>query len=105
MRFQVDTESSVPLKLNETDPLASIMQSIRVILATRQGTIPHYRDFGLPQQFLDKPEPVARTMMAVEIREAIERFEPRVRFIGVSFRSDPVVPGRIIPTVEVEVIG
>ena len=36
------------LKLNETDPVAAVLQEVAVLLGTRQGEVPLFREFGLP---------------------------------------------------------
>ena len=97
------TENPDALALNESDIAKSVAQNISVLLRTRQGTVPMYREFGLPMEFLDKPANLARSLFQVEIREAIERFEPRARVTGVTFSTDPAQPGRLIPKVEVEI--
>ncbi len=103
MSYKVDMGENPPLSLNEKNEILSILQNIRVILGTAKGSVPLYREFGLDQRFLDMPEPVARSMMIGKIRDAIEQFEPRARFAGVSFK--PAQEGRIIPVVEVEIVG
>ncbi len=103
MSYLVNAYQPAALRLNESDTVASVLQNIRIILQTRQGSVPLYREFGLKQQFVDKPIPVAETMMYAEIRDAIDRFEPRAQFIDVTFETDESNPGRLIPTVEVEI--
>lgn len=93
------------LRLGETGTVRAILRNIAVILATRKGSVPLYRDFGLSWDALDKPLPVAKAMMIPEIREAIEKWEPRALFLGVDFRQDPAQPGSLIPIVEVEING
>ena len=61
-----------------------------------------YRDFGLDQSFLDKPTPIAKTLMISRIREAVEEYEPRVEVVDIKVQADNL--GRLIPTVEVEII-
>lgn len=68
-----------------------------------RGTSPLYRQFGLPQRFVDKPIPVAKPMLLAEVKEAVEEFEPRAEIVGVSFTEDTSSPGTLIPAVEVEV--
>ena len=38
-----------------------------------------------------------------DIREAVEEWEPRVTVLNVEFVEDPSDPGKLIPTVEVEI--
>ncbi len=91
------------LALGETETAAAILRNVAVILATRKGSVPLYRDFGISWDALDKPLPVAQTMLIPEIREAIETWEPRASFLGVTFAQDLSMPGTLIPTVEVEI--
>ena len=103
MRYQVTAADLSCIRLNERDTVASVLQNIALILATRQGSVPLYREFGLPMRFLDKPIHIAKPMIVSEVKEAIEDFEPRAEFIGVTFQDDAGTPGRLIPIVEVEI--
>lgn len=91
------------LTLNETDTVASVLQNVAIILATRRGSCPMYRDFGIPMDFLDRPMPVAKTLAYAEIKEAIETYEPRATVAGVTFEDRPGSPGLLIPIVEVSI--
>lgn len=108
MTYQVTASPDRPagietLRLGETETAAAILRNVAVILSTRKGSVPLYRDFGVSWDALDKPLPVAQTMLIPEIREAIETWEPRASFLGVTFAQDPSAPGTLIPTVEVEI--
>ena len=65
-----------------------ILRNVQTILATPLGTCPLYRHFGLNTTYLDFPLPVAENLMAVEMIEAIERWEPRVQVKDVSFTAE-----------------
>lgn len=103
MSYKVSATDLSNLRLNESDAVMSVLQNIAVILSTPKGTVPLYRSFGLSTEFLDKPIPVAKTMMIAEAREAIEEWEPRATVVAVSFAEDASQPGVLIPTVEVEI--
>ncbi|MDF2984877.1 MAG: hypothetical protein K0R50_387 [Eubacterium sp.] len=103
MSFKVSSKDMNRIKLNESDRIASVIQNIAIIISTRQGTVPLYRGFGLPMQFVDKPIPVAKALLMVEITEAIAEYEPRAELVGVTFEIDESVPGKLIPTVEVDI--
>lgn len=90
------------LRPGETDEVTSILQGMRVLLATRRGSVPLYRDFGLTMEYLDKPLPVAQALIAAELAEAIGRFEPRAKLAGVTVRPDSKEPSRLLVEVEVE---
>lgn len=103
MSYKVSATNLTALRLNETDTVTSVLQNIAIILSTMKGTVPLYRHFGLQTNFLDRPIPVAKTMMISNVREAIEEWEPRATVVAVSFSEDVSQPGILIPTVEVEI--
>ena len=91
------------LKLGVTDKVESIIQNVAIILRTRAGTCPMYRQFGLPRNYEGKPTVAARPILYAEIREAVEEFEPRCEVVGIRFEEDEDDPGIIHPIVEVEI--
>lgn len=91
------------LTLNETDPVASVLQNVAIILATRRGSCPMYRGFGISMDFLDRPVPVAKTLAFSEIKETIESYEPRAQVVNVTFLEGPEAPGQLDPVVEVTI--
>lgn len=95
-----DTES---ITLGETDTVKSVLQNIAVILRTRRGTCPLYRNFGLPMNFQDKPLTAAKPLVIAEITEAVADFEPRATVKSVTFSGEDT--GSLIPIVEVEING
>lgn len=103
MNYRIPAAGSEELRLNETDRVRSVLQSVAIILATPKGSVPLCRDFGLDQRALDKPLPVAKVLLVSAIREAIGRWEPRAEVTDISFSQDPGQPGLLIPTVEVEI--
>lgn len=103
MRHKVSPADLGNLRLGETETAEAILRNVAVILATRKGSVPLYRDFGISWDPLDKPLPIARAMMIPEIREAIEKWEPRAVFRGVELRRDTAWPGTLIPIVELEI--
>ena len=65
-----------------------VIQNVRTILTTRLGTVPLHRDFGLTWEHIDKPLPVAKSLIHGEIIDAINEFEPRARVEAVEFEAD-----------------
>lgn len=104
MSYTVTPASAGSITLNESDTVRSVLQNIKVILATKQLTVPLYREFGLEMRFVDKPLPVAKALMIAEIKEALARWEPRAELVSVDFQIDADVQGRLIPFVEVEIV-
>ena len=105
MTYKVTAADLNGLQMNVTDTVASVIQNVAVILATRKGDVPFYRDFGLSQTFVDKPIPAARVLLYAEVKEAVEQYEPRAEVVDITFQEDRSAPGRLIPTVEVEIIN
>lgn len=105
MTYKVTAADLNSLRLNETDTVASILQNVAIILATRKGDVPLCRGLGLSQTFVDKPMPVARVLLHADVKESVEQYEPRVEVVDVTFQEDRSAPGRLIPTVEVKIIN
>lgn len=91
------------LKLNETDPVVAALQAVAVLLGTRQGEVPLFREFGLPQRFLDRPINVARPVLLLEVKDALERFVPQVELLAVDLLTDE--GGRVQPVVKIRIKG
>lgn len=92
------------MALNESSYVRSVLQNIQLIMKTRQGSVPMYREFGLPMRFVDKPTPIAQQMCYVEVREAIETFEPRAEVLDITFDNSDAGAGVLIPVVEVRIL-
>lgn len=103
MTHTVSATDMTRLLLNETDTVRSVLQNIAVILSTPKGSVPLCRNFGLDMSFLDLPMERAKIAMIAPVREAVEQWEPRASVTDVSFAVDTSNPGRLIPTVEVEI--
>lgn len=102
MSYKVKGGDATSYNFNTTDTVLSVLQNLSLLYATKQGTVPQYREYGLPMEFIDKPMPIAQTMAVAEITEATEKFEPRASIVGITFETDNV-NGRLIPVVEVEI--
>lgn len=99
MTYRITPGSLGPLKLNETDTVTSALQNVAIILSTWEGTVPLYRDFGISSEYMHMPIPAAKALLRAEIKEKVERYEPRVSVIGVTFEE---AGNGLIPTLEVE---
>ena len=89
MSYRISSDGRMDISLNETNYIKSVLQNVSIILRTRQGTVPIFREFGLPMEFVDKPSNIATPMALIEAREAIDRFEPRAELVGMKvLRND-----------------
>jgi len=101
MTYRITPSSPAPIKLNVTDAVTSVLQNVTIILSTWEGTVPLYRDFGITSEYMHKPIPAAKALLHAEIREKVERYEPRVSVVGITFKE---TGSGLIPTLEVEVL-
>ena len=83
MSYRVSSDGSIGVSLNEPEYIKSVLQNISIILRTRKGTVPLFREFGIPMEYVDKPSNIVVPMALIEAREAIERFEPRAELINI----------------------
>lgn len=77
-----------------------ILQNVRTIISTVQGTVPLDRGFGLAQTGLDAPMEIAKARMMAEVVEELEQQEPRVEVVEISF-TEIGSEGRLIPQVRI----
>lgn len=101
MRYTIRSDEKASFSLCENDPVKSVLQNIRLIVATKKGTVPMYRDFGTEQAYLDKPPAVAETLAAADIREAIKTHEPRATLVDLRMECNQT--GESTITLEVEI--
>lgn len=83
MKFTVTLDGAVDFA-PQTE-IEEILQNVRTILCTRIGTVPLDRDFGITWDHIDKPYPVAKSLMVAESIDAVEKYEPRVRVESIEF--------------------
>lgn len=101
MNYTIKSTDNYTLTLAQNEETASILQNIALLLNTKKGTMPMYREFGLPMEFIDKPIDVAETMAYLEVSDAIEEFEPRAMLKDVTLNKSS--SGQIHITVEVSI--
>ena len=85
--------------------LAEIMQNVKTILATEQGTVPLDRNFGLDWSFIDKPLQLAQALMSSQAVQQINKYEPRAKIVSIGFDKNALAAqdGKLIPRVVIGV--
>lgn len=101
MKYKVSSADKITMQFQQEDKVLSVLQNIALLLNTKKGTIPMYREFGLDMNFIDKPVEVAETIAFSEITDAVEEFEPRAAVVDVTFEK--TADGRMSIVVEVEI--
>ena len=89
--LQVDRRGGIALARDETD----IEQAIELILATAPGERPEF-GCGVHDFVFDSIDASTVGRMELAIRDALDRWEPRVIVDSVEFNLDEVAEGRLI---------
>jgi phage baseplate assembly protein W len=92
--LQVDRRGGIALARDETD----VEQAIELILATAPGERPMRPEFGcgVHDFVFDSIDATTAGKMELAIRDALDRWEPRVVVETVEFNLDEVGDGRLI---------
>lgn len=93
--FPVDTDSSGAIELAEGE--ADIRQAIRLILATAPGERVMRPEFGcgIHDYTFAAIDTTTLTMIAREVRDALERWEPRIEVLDVESALAEGATGRL----------
>lgn len=104
MEITVDMSAPLSVEIGATG-LRGLAQELRTAFATRKGSVPLDRDFGLSWDMIDLSLPESRPMLVAEIGRGLERCVPRIRVKSVTFRPDPseAADGKLAPVVVVEI--
>lgn len=86
-----------------TETISEIIEGINFLCSTPTGKFPMNRDFGIDQDLLDEPVTSVRSLLAIEYKEKIERYEPRVEVMDVYFEFDEET-GALTPHIELDLI-
>lgn len=103
MDITIEQGGKISTEFALNDMARSAAQNVLMILNTRRGSVPNYREFGLPMEFIDKPVNVAETIATLEISEALEKFEPRAALKNLEFIHNS--SGKTVLKVEVNING
>lgn len=78
--------NNITVEADEGDEaLAEILEGIQFLCNTVEGTYPMNRDFGISAKILDRPSPAAEQLLSIELKDKIEKFEPRVKVTDITF--------------------
>ncbi len=81
----------------EESEAGNIRKCLTTLYTVREGEQPLDRKFGLKQDFLDQPVPIAKNMLALEVLEKTQRYEKRVKVEKVAYES--CREGQLIPVI------
>lgn len=79
---------------------AALYQEIHTLLATKKGSVPFDRDFGISWDFVDSPMNEAKPLLVSEICTQIQKYIPRIEVTAVEFvKSENALDGRLYPKI------
>jgi len=102
MPYSVTASEPKKINLAPASLIEEVLQNLSMILQTIKYTAPLCRDFGITGNFIDKPIPVAETLLIGELYEAVEKYEPRAEIVEITFERDEST-GKLNPCLEVEI--
>ena len=104
MDFVVDTTLPTGIVIGATG-LQGLAQEIRTLMATRKGSVPLDRDFGIDWSLVDSPITDVMPRLVAEYSRQIEKYVPRVRVLSVTFvpAASAALEGRLCPVVKLAV--
>lgn len=102
MAYIVKAYALEAINLAPESTAEEVLQNVSIIISTPKFSVPLERGLGLAQRFLDKPIPVAQSILISEVMDAIEEYEPRAAVENVTFELGDR-PGLLIPVVEVSI--
>lgn len=103
MSYNIKAYDLTNINLTPETREEEILQNVAVIISTPKFSVPLDRGMGMAQRFIDKPIQVAESILISEVLDAVERDEPRVEVLGVTFEMGEL-PGAMIPVVEVNIL-
>ena len=102
MSYTVNASAPIKINLAPASLIEEVLQNLSMIMQTVKSTAPLYRDFGISGSYVDKPTPVAETLIVGELYEAVEKYEPRAEIVNITFERNEYT-GKLNPCLEVEI--
>lgn len=90
-------EAVIKISEVEEKEAEDIRRCLTTLYSVREGEQPLDRDFGLKQEFLDQPVPLAKNLLALEVLEKTQRYEKRVKVDKVEYEVSQ--EGQLIPVI------
>lgn len=75
----------IDIVVDKTGQKEELTKTLSTLFATRAGSQPADRDFGISWACLDESPEVAESMFYLEAEEKVERYEPRVQIEDIQF--------------------
>ena len=83
----------------DSSEVREISRNLYALISTPAGTCAGDRSYGLDQDFVSLPAPQAANLLALELAEKMEIYEPRARFMGAQCNTDN--NGRLVAVIRI----
>ena len=105
MIYTIAANENIRINLKPETVIEEVLQNLNMILSTVKGSAPLDRNFGIGAEFIDKPLPVAESLIIADIWDAFETYEPRASIVNITFDRNVSneMAGKVVPRVEVTV--
>ncbi|MFC4102903.1 GPW/gp25 family protein [Paenibacillus xanthanilyticus] len=103
MTIRLVVEGHVPIDFGATGE-EEILQCVRTIVSTVQGTVPLDRAFGIDGGVIDQPMTLAPALLAATIIQQVGLYEPRVTVKQVECRQGEV-DGALVPIITLDLVS
>ena len=81
-------EEQCRLTITNAKKYEELNRTLSTLFATRAGSQPADRDFGISWECLDEPPEVAESLFYLEAVRKVERYEPRVEIENIVFNHN-----------------
>lgn len=92
------------INLATTSRAEEVLQNVAIIVSTIKGSVPHARELGISQRYLDMPINIARQSLSAAILDAVQSFERRAEIVNITFETDINTPSKLMPILEVNIL-
>lgn len=89
------------IDLNPPNVHQEVLQNVACIVATFKHSVPMMRGFGIDNRVVHRPVPVAEDLIASQLYEQIEEYEPRAIINQITFETNALT-GEVIPLIYIE---
>lgn len=105
MSNHVITGTLSGVNFNPQSELEEILQNVRTIISTREGSVPLDREFGLSWDIVDKPMNQARALFSADVVKKVRRYEPRAKILRVELEESigGAIAGQLQPKIQIGV--
>lgn len=90
------------VKIESSSMDTEVLNRLKNLYSTYEGTVPFDRNFGINPNILDEPIDIAKGKLVAEVIQKTQKYEPGIRVIEVKFNTK-LDEGKVSPRVVVDI--